>query len=121
MLSRHFRISIFMRRLIIGLLVIVAIGCERHSNIAPVESNQPVEVVIPQQGAYTGAYLDFGDEEDDVTLETIEEFEQMVGKHQAIIASSSYWGEQTFPTESLNIIWRHGSLPLLFWSPWDKP
>ena len=21
----------------------------------------------------------------------------MVGKHQAIIASSSYWGEQTFP------------------------
>ena len=45
--------------------------------------------------------MDFGDAEDDVTLETIEEFEQMVGKHQAIIASSSYWGEQSFPTANL--------------------
>jgi hypothetical protein len=42
--------------------------------------------------------MDFGDEEDDVTLETIEDFEQMVGKHQAIIASSSYWGRsKIFP------------------------
>ena len=65
--------------------------------------------------------MDFGDEEDDVSLETIEDFEQMVGKHQAIIASSSYWGEQSFPTANLNVIWRHGSLPLVFWSPWDKP
>jgi hypothetical protein len=65
--------------------------------------------------------MDFGDEEDDVTLEMIEDFEQMVGKHQAVIASSSYWGEQTFPTANLNVVWRHGSLPLLFWSPWDKP
>ena len=65
--------------------------------------------------------MDFGDEEDDVTLETIEDFEQMVGKHQAIIASSSYWGEQNFPVDNLNVIWRHGSLPLVFWSPWDKP
>lgn len=65
--------------------------------------------------------MDFGDAEDEVTLETIEEFEQMVGKHQAVIASSSYWGEQSFPTDNLNIIWRHGSLPLVFWSPWDRP
>jgi beta-mannanase len=56
-----------------------------------------------------------------VTLETIEEFENMVGKHQAIIASSSYWGEQSFPTRNLNVIWRHGSMPLVFWSPWDRP
>ena len=65
--------------------------------------------------------MDFGDAEDDVTLETIEDFEQMVGKHQAIIVSSSYWGEQNFPADNLNVIWRHGSLPLVFWSPWDKP
>ena len=45
----------------------------------------------------------------------------MVGKHQAIIASSSYWGEQNFPADNLNVIWRHGSLPLVFWSPWDRP
>src|SRR5437868_15505926 len=45
----------------------------------------------------------------------------MVGNHQAIIASSSYWAVQTFPADNLNVIWRHGSLPLVFWSPWDRP
>jgi len=66
--------------------------------------------------------MDFGDEEDDVSLETIEDFEQMVGKHQAIIASSSYWGEQSFPTANFK---RHLAARLrcrsFFWSPWDKP
>jgi len=103
------------------LLGILAGGCERPAleNTRP-DPNAPVEVVIPEHGAYTGAFMDFGDEEDDVTLEMIEDFEGMVGKHQAIIASSSYWGEQRFPADNLNVIWRHGSLPLVFWSPWDK-
>ena len=65
--------------------------------------------------------MDFGEAEDEVTLEMIEDFEEMVGKHQAVIASSSYWGEQSFPTANLNVIWRHGALPVVFWSPWDKP
>src|SRR5262249_48134057 len=86
-----------------------------------VDPNEPGEAVIPEHGAYAGAFMDFGDQEDDVALETIEDFEQMVGKHQAIIASSSYWGEQTFPTANLNVVWRHRSLPLVFWSPWDRP
>src|SRR5207247_9633154 len=30
-------------------------------------------------------------------------------------------GEQTFPTANVNLIWRHGSIPMIFWSPWDKP
>jgi len=45
----------------------------------------------------------------------------MVGKHQAVIASSSYWGEQSFPTRNLDVIWRHGSLPVVFWSSELKP
>jgi hypothetical protein len=89
--------------------------------VATVDPNGRVEVVIPEHGVYTGAFMDFGDAEDDVGLETIEDFEQLVGKHQAIIASSSYWGEQSFPTGNLNVIWRHGSWPLVFWSPWDRP
>jgi len=97
-------------------------SCKKQAlQTAHIDPNGAVEVVIPEHGAYTGAFMDFGDEEDDVTLEMIEDFETMVGKHQAIIASSSYWGEQTFPTSNLNVIWRHGSLPLVFWSPWDKP
>lgn len=96
-------------------------GCHKRASVQHVDPNGPVEVVIPEHGLYTGAFVDFGDEEDDISLETIEDFEQMVGKHQAIIASSSYWGEQNFPVDNLNVIWRHGSLPLVFWSPWDKP
>lgn len=75
----------------------------------------------PASGILTGAYIDFGDKEDDVTLEKIEEFEGMVGKHQAIVASSSYWGEQSFPSANVAFIARHGSVPLVFWSPWDRP
>src|SRR6266403_4994475 len=102
-------------------LALVLAGCSKPSAATRVDRNGPVEVVIPEHGAYTGAFIDFGDEEDTVNLEEIEDFEQMVGKHQAIIASSSYWGEQSFPTANLNVLWRHGSLPLVFWSPWDKP
>ena len=104
----------------LGVALLLA-GCKKPSATAAVDPNGQVEVVIPEHGVYTGAFMDFGDAEDDVTLETIEDFEQMVGKHQAIIASSSYWGEQNFPVDNLNVIWRHGSLPLVFWSPWDRP
>lgn len=76
---------------------------------------------IPERGVYQGAYMDWGDREDSVTLEGIEQFEAMVNKHQAIVASSSYWGEQTFPDENVHLIARHGSIPLIFWSPWDRP
>ena len=108
-------------RLVIAVLLCIACGCSKHAATEPVDPNGPIEVVLPEHGAYTGAFIDFGDEEDNVSLETIEDFERIVGKHQAIIASSSYWGEQNFPIANLNIIWRHGSLPLVFWSPWDKP
>src|SRR2546421_8997005 len=105
-----------------GAAIILPTGCRKNSlaNIH-IDPNGPVEVLVPDHGAYTGAFMDFGDEEDDVTLEMIEDFESMVGKHQAIIASSSYWGEQSFPTRNLNVIWRHGAIPLVFWSPWDRP
>ena len=102
-------------------------GCKRAPAPAPptpaeVESQaQRSRLAVPEHGIYAGAYVDFGDHEDDVTLEKIEEFETMVGKHQAIIASSSYWGEQNFPKTNLKIIARHNSIPLVFWSPWDRP
>src|SRR5712691_2158240 len=106
---------------LIAVIICACTSCKKPAAQRHVDPNGPVELVIPERGAYTGAFMDFGDAEDEVTLETIEDFEQMVGKHQAIIASSSYWGEQTFPTANLNVLWRHGSLPLVFWSPWDKP
>lgn len=74
-----------------------------------------------QEGVRFGAYMDFGETEDGVTLERIEKFEKLAGRRPAIIASSSYWGEQTFPDKNIALIARHGAMPLVFWSPWDKP
>src|SRR5437588_11310764 len=113
------------RRWAFGVFVLFAggclVSCSKPTAQPAIDPDAPVVVLVPHRGAYTGAFMDFGDEEDDVTLEMIEDFEQMVGKHQALIASSSYWGEQNFPIANLNVVWRHGSLPLVFWSPWDKP
>ena len=107
---------------IVFALCCLSLGCEKQAAVVPkLDPNAPVEVLLPEHGAYTGAFVDFGEAEDTVALETIENFEEMVGKHQAIIASSSYWGEQSFPTANLKMIWQHGSLPLVFWSPWDRP
>src|SRR5438552_18702118 len=102
-------------------LALVLAGCGKPLSKTQMDPNGPVEVAVPEHGAYTGAFMDFGDAEDDVTLETIEEFEQMVGKHQAIIASSSYWGEQNLPVYNLNVICRDASVPLVVWSAVDRP
>ena len=83
---------------------------------SPIEGNTK-----EQKGVLFGAYMDFGETEDAVTLEGIEDFEKLAGKRPAIIASSSYWGEQSFPKKNLALIDRHGATPLIFWSPWDKP
>jgi hypothetical protein len=85
------------------------------------QSSDAAQPSVPLDGVMTGAYIDFGEKEDEVSLEKIEAFEQLVGKHQAIIASSSFWGEGTFPAANVRLIARHGALPLVFWSPWDRP
>jgi hypothetical protein len=78
-------------------------------------------LAVPHIGAYTGAYIEFGETEDKVTLERLEWFEKTVGKHQALIAFSSYWGQGGFPLRSLRIVDAYGAVPLLFWSPWEPP
>jgi len=113
-----------MRRILSWLSLCVLVttaGCEKHAPSLTQSSSKETQLVVPDHGAYTGAFIDFGGVEDQVSLEGIEGFEQTVGKHQAIIASSSFWGEQSFPMANLALIWRHGSLPLVFWSPWDRP
>ncbi len=106
------------------LVALVLAGCGRKPATPPNAGSvvdQPPQLAIPAHGAYTGAYIDFGEREDNVTLEAIEDFEQLVGKHQAIVAFSSFWGEQHFPAEQVHIVAGHGSVPLIFWSPWDWP
>jgi len=103
------------RPLLTGFFLLLAIACPAadHTLLADPSGTQ--------NGVLWGAYMDFGETEDDVTLEGIEKFEKLVGKAPAIIASSSYWGQQSFPAKNLALISRHGAVPLVFWSPWDKP
>ena len=44
-------------------LTLALTGCREHVAVAQVDPNGPVEVVIPERGAYTGAFMDFGDED----------------------------------------------------------
>ena len=67
-----------MKSLVALSLALILAGCSKPSPTMQVDPNGPVEVVIPDHGAYTGAFMDFGDAEDVVTLETIEDFEEMV-------------------------------------------
>lgn len=104
----------------VALSLLLLASCKKE---APEVIVPPVteKLIIPANSAYTGAYIDIGENEDEVTLDTIDDFEKLAGKHQAIIASSSYWGEQNFPTDSVSLIQQHGSIPLVYWSPWDTP
>ena len=109
-----------------ALIAIFIAGCDRTTSDPRAGTNpQPAirnpQLTIPERGVYAGAYIEFGDNEDTVTLEKIANFDRLVGKEQAIIASSSYWGEQTFPKANMELIARYGAVPLVFWSPWDRP
>ena len=130
----NFRFAIFDSRLaarrvpalFLLALLLATPACKRDAQNAGEPANRESKIenrklAIPERGAYTGAYIDWGEKEDAVGLEAIEQFDRMVGKHQAIVASSSYWGEGTFPEANVRVIAAHGSVPLIFWSPWDKP
>jgi len=88
---------------------------------APAATTPAPRLAVPDKGAYTGAYIEFGETEDKVTLERLEWFEQTVGKQQALIAFSNFWGQGGFPLRSLRIVDAYGAVPLLFWSPWEPP
>jgi beta-mannanase len=79
------------------------------------------QLQIPEKGAYTGAYCDFGDGEDGVTYEALEDFQQLTGKPMALVALGSFWGRGSFPTQQVELVRSYGAVPLLFWSPWDAP
>src|SRR5437868_14962636 len=67
----------------LAMSILSATSCKKMpTQTSRIDPRGPVEVVIPEHGAYAGAFMDFGDEEDDVTLEMIEDFERLVGKHQ---------------------------------------
>lgn len=72
---------------------------------------------VPETGAYTGVYAEFGDNEEDVTLERIEDFARLVGKGQALVAFGNQWGRGRFPAEQVRLVRQAGAVPLILWYP----
>lgn len=108
----------------VQLFFILLIGygpCAATLRAAGIPEAADMEITVPAQGAYTGAYIDFGAGEDNVTVEAIQKFEKLVQKHQAIIAFGNFWGEQRFSSKNAQIVSLYGAIPYIFWSPWDKP
>ena len=80
-------------------------------------SAESAHLAVPASGAYTGVYAEFGDTEDEVTLERIEDFATLVGKRQALVAFGNQWGKGRFPAEQVRTVQRAGAVPLILWYP----
>lgn len=123
MFTKGFRAAtktVFGRAAVLLCCLALCAGCQSEEP-AKVEARGPQELVMPGKGAYTGAYVDFGEGEDDVTYDAITSFEQMTGKHLAIVAFGNFWGEQAFPEKTVRIVSGYGAIPMIYWSPWDRP
>jgi len=108
----------------LSLMLLFAAGCRDQVEVVKNGTNTtegPASLVMPQKGAYTGAYIDFGEGEAEVTYDALTAFERLVGKPLAVVACGNFWGDQAFPDKTVRIIAGYGAVPLLFWSPWDKP
>lgn len=102
------------------LAMVFGAGCKKAEPVA-VKEEGPQQLLMPKEGAYSGAYVDFGEGESHVTYDALTGFERMTGKHLAVVAFGNFWGDQEFPAKTMAMIAGYGAIPLLFWSPWDKP
>lgn len=113
--------------IIVGLILSLALGACRRDKPQGAEQHrgttaaQGTRLVIPERQAYTGAYIDFGQNEDTVTFEVLEGFEALAGRHQAIIGFSNDWAKQAFPLQQIRVITAYGAIPLIYWNPWERP
>jgi len=111
---------------IVCLLLPLVSGCRDQSKVvatekAAAQTDGPMTLIMPKNGAYTGAYVDFGEGEAQVTYDALTGFELLTGKRLATVAFGNFWGDQAFPEKTVRIISSYGAVPLIFWSPWDKP
>ncbi|HIP50048.1 MAG TPA: hypothetical protein EYG99_01220, partial [Candidatus Pacebacteria bacterium] len=101
-------------------------------NMSEIESNfttreikesekEIVMKLLPQKDnqIYFGAFPDFGDSEDNVTVQRIEEFNELAGRQIAWAYFSNNWGTDgiVFPREKVEIIASTGAIPFIRMMP----
>ncbi|MCL1981395.1 MAG: glycoside hydrolase family 26 protein [Proteobacteria bacterium] len=123
---RHISRPPFAGLLLLLLLLLLGSGCRDREMIEAAEQRTtqatgPVTLAMPDKGVYAGAYVDFGEGESQVSYDALTAFERLTGKSLAVVAFGNFWGDNAFPEKTVRIIEGYGAVPLLFWSPWDKP
>lgn len=77
-------------------------------------SSDTSKILPPESGIYFSAYPDFGDSEDTVTLERIQDFEALAVKQVSWVYFSNNWvGGIKFPQEAVKTIHGYGRQPFI--------
>lgn len=81
-------------------------------------SSLGVKVGPPPYGVYNSALTDFGGAEDNVTVEKIKAYEQLIGKKIAWAYFSNNWGDGIkFPEDAVKTIYSQGVVPFIRMMP----
>jgi hypothetical protein len=82
--------------------------------LTEVEVNDSMKILPPESGVYHCAFPDFGNTEDSVSAELIDEFEDLVEKELAWVTFADNWVTGIhFPADEVQIIYDHGSIPYI--------
>ena len=77
---------------------------------------------FPTGLCYTGAFLGWGEYEDNVTLRGLREFETLSGRRAALVPFSVFFGRggENF-SSNLKVIEEYGAVPIVRLMPWGPP
>ncbi len=113
---------------------LVLSACGGDGSVAPASSNKQLSgKLLPPEGdkIYFGAMTNFGNLEDDVTQNKIEDFDKLAGKPTAWSYFSNNWTtldssnnhspEIRYPSEAIRTIHDTGKTPFIRLLPWTSP
>lgn len=75
-----------------------------------------------RQGAYFGAYADFGPQETEVTAKKIDDFVNLAGKQLTWVYFSNHWlnGKVIFPEGPIDVCIKKKVIPYIRFCPWSE-
>jgi hypothetical protein len=85
-------------------------------------SQEILKILPPEEGAYQGAFMDFGATAEEVTKERLVNYQNLTGKKSVWAYFANDWldGKITFPTQSVDIIRQQNLIPIMRLLPWSE-
>jgi len=126
-----YHLNIFISGLLIAFLFLY--GCSYGKKESQTTKNTKTEtkkietqkntkkILPPQDGCYVGIFPGWGDYEDSVVTQQLNEFESLSEKPVAIVPFSNFWGKNQVSGQQLDEIANYGAIPLLRLMPWGEP